>query len=295
MALALPLLAGLVVAPLLGGSWRRLGDVRLRWPGLFFAAIVLQVAAFPVAALRWHTPDRIAVGLWLASYALLAAAAARNRRLPGVQLLVVGMVSNLSAILANGGHMPALPSALRAAGLHFQQSRDSTASASPHLAWLVDRWAVPRWVPYGNVFSVGDILIVAGGVVFMLAATGVFARLRSAVGDRRRPAATAAELEATLPSVIGDAVQSGLREQALPLSRRVAELRGLVNQVIRRLEDVESGALAERTALSEELSQLAELVTAGQRSIEQRLEQIEEQLAVDRDAAVYRLPGRQAS
>ena len=51
---------------------------------------------------------------------------------------------------------------------------------SPHLAWLVDRWAAPAWIPWGNVFSVGDVLIAAGGLVFALGATGVLrvARLR---------------------------------------------------------------------------------------------------------------------
>jgi Family of unknown function (DUF5317) len=178
MALALPLLAGLALAPLFGGRLRRLGEVQLRSASLFFAAIGLQLAAFPVSALPWRTPDNIAVGLWLGSYALLVVAAGRNFRLRGVPLVVVGMLSNLSAILANGGHMPALPAALRAAGLHFQQSRNSTALSTPHLGWLVDRWAAPPWVPYANVFSVGDVLIAIGGLVFVFAATGALERVR---------------------------------------------------------------------------------------------------------------------
>jgi hypothetical protein len=44
------------------------------------------------------------------------------------------------------------------------------------VSWLVDRWAVPSWIPWGNVFSVGDVLIAVGGLVFVLAATGVGAR-----------------------------------------------------------------------------------------------------------------------
>ncbi len=60
--------------------------------------------------------------------------------------------------------------------LHFARSRNGVAAAQPRLAWLVDRWAAPRWVPWGNVFSVGDVLIAAGGLVFALAATGALRR-----------------------------------------------------------------------------------------------------------------------
>jgi hypothetical protein len=181
MALALPLVIGLALAPLLGGRWSRLGDLRLRWVGLFYVAILLQIVAFPISQLPWRTPDRAAVVLWLVSYGLFALGAAANVRIPGVPLIALGMVSNVAAIVANGGHMPALPAALRAAGLHFEQSRNSARMPTPHLAWLVDRWGAPDWVPLANVFSVGDVLIAAGGFVFALVATGAFARLRIAV------------------------------------------------------------------------------------------------------------------
>jgi hypothetical protein len=47
---------------------------------------------------------------------------------------------------------------------------------------------VPAWVPYGNVFSAGDVLIAAGGFVFALAATGALdrLRLRARLGGWRR-------------------------------------------------------------------------------------------------------------
>lgn len=178
MALAWPLLLGLAVAPLLGGRWSRLGELDLRAPWLFYAAIGLQLVAFPVSVLPWRTPDRAAVVLWLASYAVFILAVALNARLPGVPLVAIGMASNLAAILANGGHMPALPGALQAAGHHFVQNRNSAMLSHPSLPWLVDRWAAPAWVPYANVFSVGDVAIAAGGLVFALAATGALDRLR---------------------------------------------------------------------------------------------------------------------
>ena len=40
----------------------------------------------------------------------------------------------------------------------------------PHLAALVDRWAVPTWIPLGNVYSVGDVLIAIGVFLAIVAA-----------------------------------------------------------------------------------------------------------------------------
>jgi hypothetical protein len=172
MALVLPLLLGLAVSPLLGGRWSALAGLRLRAVPLFYGAIALQLLAFPTAHLPWRTPDRLAVVLWLASYVLFAVGLLWNARLAGVQLVGLGLVSNVAAIVANGGHMPALPSALRGAGLHFEVSRNSVAAVHPHLAWLVDRWAAPDWVPWANVYSVGDVAIALGGLIFALATTG---------------------------------------------------------------------------------------------------------------------------
>jgi Family of unknown function (DUF5317) len=174
VALAFPLLLGLVAAPVLGGRWQLLARVRLTAVPLFYGAVALQVVAFPIHRMPWRTPDRIAVALWLVSYALLAVGLVLNARVPGVALVAAGLVSNVVAVAANGAHMPALPGALRAAGLSFATSRNSASAAAPHLSWLVDRWAAPDWIPWANVFSVGDVAIAAGGLVFALAVTEAF-------------------------------------------------------------------------------------------------------------------------
>jgi len=83
----------------------------------------------------------------------------------------LGIASNLIAILANGGHMPALPRALRGAGVPFDGVvNNSVADAHPHVAWLVDRWAAPSWAPAANVYSVGDVLLMVGAIVIVAAA-----------------------------------------------------------------------------------------------------------------------------
>ena len=185
MVLVLPFVIGVLVALPLGGRLRTLATIRLRWLWLAYVALVFQIAAFPGSSLPWHTPDSAAVALWIASDMLLVAVVVRNVRLPGVALIAAGLGSNLLAVVANGGHMPALPRALAGAGLHYTRSMNSERMAHPALPWLVDRWAAPHWIPLANVFSVGDVAIAVGGFILALAVTGAHVPWR-----KPRPATT---------------------------------------------------------------------------------------------------------
>jgi hypothetical protein len=102
-------------------------------------------------------------------------------------------------------------------------------------------------------------------------------------------AATAAELEAALPGQVGDAVREGIRVEARPVSRQLAEVRGLANQTIRRLERIETELLAERNSRVDDLGLLVDLVDSGWRAVDERLRQIEEALQAPRGATVYRI------
>jgi hypothetical protein len=103
-------------------------------------------------------------------------------------------------------------------------------------------------------------------------------------------AAAAAELESTLPARVGDAVQDGLRAQVLPVARHLAEVRGLMNQLIRRLERVEGDLLAERHARVDDLALLVDLISSGWRGVDQRLARIESNIEKQgRGATVYRI------
>lgn len=170
MVLAEAAVAGILLGLLSGGHLGALAELRIRRVELVYAAILLQIGAFPSGVLPWSTPDRIARGLWLTSFALLIGFAVANRAVRGVALVFAGIVCNLAAVLANGGLMPASPHAIRAAGLTSGLHNNSISTVQPHLAWLTDRWAVPEWVPWGNVFSVGDALIAAGIVVTVVLA-----------------------------------------------------------------------------------------------------------------------------
>jgi hypothetical protein len=88
-------------------------------------------------------------------------------------------------------------------------------------------------------------------------------------------AVAAAELEAGIPVQVGHAVRDGLRSEVLPVGRHVAEIRGLLNQAIRRLERLEGALLAERKARVDDLALLVDLVTSGWRGVDARLARLE--------------------
>lgn len=161
------------VGLLLGGKLGALANLDLRLIWLFYAAIGLQVVAFPSGLLPWTVGDVTARALWGVSYASLAAAAAANYRIRGALVVALGMFCNIEAIVANRGFMPADPEALRASGIHEQVHNNSIAVAQPKLSWLIDRWVAPDWVPLANVYSVGDVIIAAGAFVLVLSAMKV--------------------------------------------------------------------------------------------------------------------------
>jgi hypothetical protein len=88
-------------------------------------------------------------------------------------------------------------------------------------------------------------------------------------------AATTATLESGLSERVTEAIQDGLRREVAVVGRSLAEIRGLLNNAIRRLERVEHEVLAERHARIEDLALLVDLVSVGWRSVDARLGQIE--------------------
>jgi hypothetical protein len=106
-------------------------------------------------------------------------------------------------------------------------------------------------------------------------------------------ASVAAQLEASLPAKVGEAVHEGIRNEALPVARQVAEVRGLANQTIRRLERIEGDNLAERHARVDDLALLVDLVTSGWQTVDERLSRIERGLDQSSGAIVYRLEDAQ--
>ena len=122
----------------------------------------------------------------------------------------------------------------------------------------------------------------------------VDAALERARAQVEELAQAAAQLEATLPQRIDGALQDGLREQVRPVGRNLAEIRGLTNQVIRRLERIEGDLLAERHARVDDLALLVDLISSGWKSVDERLGSLEKNLQTSEGAIVYRIEERRA-
>jgi len=88
-------------------------------------------------------------------------------------------------------------------------------------------------------------------------------------------AAATGQLEADLPERITEAVQEGLRREVAVVARSLAEIRGLLNNAVRRLERLEQEVLAERNARIDDLALLVDLISVGWRSVDARLERLE--------------------
>ena len=100
-------------------------------------------------------------------------------------------------------------------------------------------------------------------------------------------------LAATLPTQVVDAVREGVRREAAPMGRQVAEVRGMAVQLLRRLERLETELAAERHARVDDLGLLVDLIGAGWQSVDERLARIEQAIG-SAPATVHRLGDRRA-
>lgn len=151
-----------VLAPVLtGGRLRRFADLRIRHGWVLGLALLAQVVVLEV------TPDghrTVLAAVHVVTYLAAGWFVWANRSVPGLLLIGLGAASNGLAITLNGGTLPADPDALATAGIDLDPDAfvNSGVLAAPRLAFLGDVFAIPAGWPLANVFSIGDVLIVAG-------------------------------------------------------------------------------------------------------------------------------------
>jgi hypothetical protein len=171
MFLAFVAVALVASAPLFGGQLSRVGDLRFRGVPVLVGALALQVVVISV----WQSPDpAVAAGLHVFTYALAAVFLWWNRRIVGVPLVALGAALNGVAITVNGGTLPASGAAVARSGFHVAQDHfaNSGTLVHPHLAFLGDVFVTPAFLPFRNVYSVGDVVIVLGAAICLHVVSG---------------------------------------------------------------------------------------------------------------------------
>jgi len=172
-------LIGLVLGFALGGRLVGLATIQFRWPWLAIGGFAVQLVLFSdvvSAAIGAAGPP-----IYVASTAAVLVAVVRNVREPGLAVVAAGAASNQVAIVANGGFMPASAGAFDALGRGPNAGyTNSAVLEAPAFEPLTDLYALPTWLPFANVFSIGDVLIALGVVVVLVTRM----RARTLRGDR---------------------------------------------------------------------------------------------------------------
>jgi len=156
-----------------GGRLSGFEGVRVRWWGLAIAGLAVQMVPLPEGAEGTDLVVRTVV-LSL-SYAALVVFAFANVRMPGMPLILIGLVLNFAVISANGG-MPVSAQALRDSDqLEVLAQLEGSGADKHHLETeddvltpLGDVIAIPS--PVAQAISVGDVLVYVGLIWFVVAA-----------------------------------------------------------------------------------------------------------------------------
>lgn len=170
MFVPMVLLASLAVALLRGGHLHNLLLVKPRLVWLFFVPLIMQLIAFSSAGGTIVFGFPLARILYFLSMGIAVLALWLNRHLPGVLWIAAGLSLNFLVITLNGGFMPVSDAAREFAGLPPVTERSMNVIPADHavvLPWLTDVLPLPGFLPFANVFSVGDVLVAIGGVIFI--------------------------------------------------------------------------------------------------------------------------------
>lgn len=151
-----------VVSPVLfGGSMSRLAYVRFRGWLIIVGALLAQIV---IIELFPGANPTLLEGVHNATYVAAGIFVALNWRVPGLLVIGAGAALNGITIALNGGQLPASRPALQMAGIDVVKGEfvNSGVLPDPVLPLFGDIFVWPAPFPFANVFSFGDVLIVAG-------------------------------------------------------------------------------------------------------------------------------------
>jgi len=183
------ILFALLIGWISGGKFWRLADAKIRHVWLIFVPLGLYLVSWapPLVKLPWFLGACAIIGK-----GALIAVAVFNLRLPGVKLILAGLLVNVVALSVNGGMMPASAEALTAVfgqgyvdqARHAVHVRSAIMDASTELGFLCDIVAAKRpFVLVPAVYSIGDLVMSVG---IFIAIIGI---MRTPLPSEKKPAA----------------------------------------------------------------------------------------------------------
>jgi uncharacterized protein DUF5317 len=165
LLLLVPLILGLLIGVATGGKLSHLADLKLRWPWLVLAVLVIREA---VLLRPLNQIEGIQYVYAAALAGLVAWTAWHIKRVPGVGVVCAGAIMNLIVILANGARMPVTSELAGVLVRRGHVGQYVLMGQGTNLNWLGD-WIVFPW-PVRGAYSPGDLVIAVGiGVVVLLA------------------------------------------------------------------------------------------------------------------------------
>lgn len=168
---------GILIGYLRGGRLEQLNSKPMYQKWAAFSALLIQIIIFSGFSFVKLIPQTIIVILHIVSYICLIIFIIANIRIKGILIIGLGTMLNSLVISLNGGYMPSNSEQLRlstsAIGVNnLQQSitynNVSGMNRDTILPWLGDIFQMPSWMPFSNLFSIGDILIGIGVLLYLM-------------------------------------------------------------------------------------------------------------------------------
>ena len=224
------IILGLALGFLAGGSLGNLATIRLRATRLLLIAVVVRFGTEALLNAGVPLIELLRLPLLSIAFGLLLVALWINRTYPGLILAFVGILSNATVIVVNGGYMPIWEPSLRVAGFEPSDIATSIHTILPaaldasfllHLGPFAD--VIPIPIPFiTNVASIGDAFL-ASGLAFFLFASVV--REPREVTDQQLEA-----IRLRLAGLVAPGRAAGPRETGL--SPAIADTAGLERSVV---------------------------------------------------------------
>lgn len=166
----------IIISYLLGGRLKFILQRPLKHVWLATFGFLIQIIIFTdFFASRYN--GTVSIVLHGISYVLIVFFIFINRKIPGILLIGIGVLLNATVIFLNGGYMPTSLESLKKTSIGKQLEiliQGSTINNSQAitentiLPWLADIFYIPSWIPFSNVFSIGDVLIAIGVCVYLI-------------------------------------------------------------------------------------------------------------------------------